>query len=60
MTIDKIGMFYGKPISSMTREELLEFAEWSAKEIQRLQGQNTLQDFKIKSIQSSDIYNINL
>ena len=34
--IDKIGMFKGKPISEMTREELLEFAAWTGGEINRL------------------------
>ena len=33
---DPIGMFLGKPISQMTREELLEFAAWTGGEINRL------------------------
>ncbi len=35
--MDKIGIFKGRGISEMTREELLEFAEWAAKEIVFLQ-----------------------
>lgn len=34
--MDKIGMFKGKPISEMTREELLEFASWVGKEVEEL------------------------
>jgi len=33
---DEIGMFKGKKISEMTREELLDFARWAGKEIERL------------------------
>jgi len=30
---DKIGIYRGKPISQMSREELLDLAEWAGKEI---------------------------
>lgn len=32
--MDKIGIFKGKDISKMTREELLDFAEWAGKQMQ--------------------------
>lgn len=34
--MDKIGVFKGIPISKMTREELLDFAEWAGMELERL------------------------
>ena len=34
--MDKIGLFKGKPISKMSREDLLVFAEWAGKELDRL------------------------
>ena len=36
--IDEIGMFYGKCISQMSREELLEFAKWAGKKIEELEN----------------------
>lgn len=33
----KIGLFMGKEIADMNREELLQFAIWSSKQIQGLQ-----------------------
>ena len=35
---DPIGMYKGKEISTMTREQLLEFADFAATEIQMLQS----------------------
>jgi hypothetical protein len=35
--MDSIGIYRGKNISEMTREELLDFARFAGKEIQRLQ-----------------------
>jgi hypothetical protein len=35
--MDKIGIFRGKPISGMTREELLEFAAWAGQRIYELE-----------------------
>ncbi len=34
--MDEIGVFRGKPISSMTRDELIGFARWVALELGRL------------------------
>ena len=46
--MDKIGTFKGRPISEMTREELLEFAIWAGKEINRLNIiERETQDFRI-------------
>lgn len=39
--MDKIGYFKGKPISEMSREELLEFAQWAGKKIWELENQET-------------------
>ena len=36
--MDKIGYFKGKPISEMTREELLHFAQWAGNKIAELQS----------------------
>lgn len=36
MKFDEIGMFKGKFISEMTREELLDFARWAAPTLERL------------------------
>lgn len=33
---DEIGYFKGKPISKMSRGELLDFAQWSGRELSRL------------------------
>lgn len=38
--MDKIGTFKGKNISEMTREELLNFAEWAAKRIWEQEKEN--------------------
>ena len=35
--MDKIGIFKGKFISRMTRNELLDFAEWAGKKIEELE-----------------------
>ena len=35
--MDKIGIFKGKAISEMTREELLDFAAWAGKRIVELE-----------------------
>lgn len=35
--MDNIGYFKGKPISEMTREELLDFAKWAGMRIYELQ-----------------------
>lgn len=35
--IEEIGMFKGKFISEMSREELLDFARWAAQEISSMQ-----------------------
>ena len=46
--MDKIGTFKGRPISEMTREELLEFAICAGKEITRLIIiERETQDFRI-------------
>lgn len=39
--MDKIGIFKGKNISEMTREELLDFASWAGKKIAELETVNT-------------------
>lgn len=36
MKMDPIGIYKQKPISTMTREELLDFARWVCKEMTRL------------------------
>lgn len=33
MKMDKIGIYRGKPISDMTRDELLEFVDWICKKL---------------------------
>lgn len=35
--MDKIGIFRGKPISEMSREDLLTFASWAGKRIAELE-----------------------
>lgn len=40
---DKIGVFKGKPISKMTRDELLDFASFASQKIQELE------QYKVKS-----------
>lgn len=35
--IDPIGLFRGRPISKMSKEELLEFATWASKKIEQLE-----------------------
>jgi hypothetical protein len=47
--MDKIGLYKGKEISEMTRDELLDFATWAGKEICRLQGiESVTEDYRIK------------
>jgi len=42
-------MFKGKNISGMTREELLDFATWAGKELDRLnQIERSTRDFRIE------------
>lgn len=49
MTFDKIGLFKGKAISTMTREELLEFVVWCSNEIWRLTKiERETQDVRLK------------
>ncbi len=46
--MDKIGMYKGKNISDMTREELLDFAKWCAGRIQTLERiESETQDFRL-------------
>jgi hypothetical protein len=46
--MDKIGIFKGKPISTMTRDELLDFATWAGKRIQGLEKiEQETQDYRI-------------
>lgn len=46
--MDRIGIFKGKPISEMTRDELLDFAEWAGKEISRLiKIEGETEDFRL-------------
>lgn len=55
---EKIGMYKGKFISQMNREELLDFAEWSAHEIERLQAvERDTQEIRLeKEIKSHAIW----
>lgn len=46
--MDKIGTFKGKPISEMSRDELLEFAKWAGKRISELETiERETEDFRI-------------
>lgn len=48
MKFDPIGMFMGKNISQMSREELLEFATWASKKIQELEVvERATRDYRI-------------
>jgi len=38
VTEDRIGKWYGKPINSLSREELLDVVEWCGKEIEHLRS----------------------
>lgn len=49
MKFDKIGIFKGRPISEMTREDLLDFASWAGKELTRYGiMEKETQDYRIK------------
>ncbi len=44
----KIGLFKGKEISEMTRDELLVFATWASKRIEELQAiEQSTEDFRL-------------
>ena len=47
--MDRIGLYRGKNISEMTRDELLDFAEYAGKELARLNKMEiATQDHRIK------------
>lgn len=49
MKVDKIGYYRGKPISEMSREELLDFAEYAGKRVQELEVvEKETQDYRIE------------
>lgn len=49
MKFDKIGLYRGKPISEMNREELLNFALWAVQRIEGLEKiEKDTQDYRIE------------
>jgi len=47
--MDTIGTFKGKPISTMSKEELLDFAKWASYRTQELEKiESDTQEYRLK------------